>query len=105
MRSAKNQTGQKIDYLQQARPPRDYHLGLIEIDLARRPDNRLILGSLESFRELLVQQLGFAFLFFSAFAKHSFAPGPFLCKQLSGVINVGDFGFPGWLAMPNHFAE
>jgi hypothetical protein len=105
MRSVKNRAGWQLRCIRQVRPPHDHTQDLIEIDLARRADNRLIFGSLESFCELLLQQLSFGLFFFSALAKNGLAPGLILCKQLSGVINVGGFGFPGWLAMPNHFPE
>jgi hypothetical protein len=87
------------------RTPMGLLLYLIKIKIAGRPFDRLILGPLEGFLELLLKQLGFGFLVFSALAKHGLSPCFFLLKQAGGLVNVRGVGFPGRLPVPDDFAE
>ncbi len=80
-------------------------LYLIKIKIAGRPFDRLILGPLQGFLELLLKQLGFGFLVLSALAKEGLTPGFFLLQQPGGLVNVRSVGFPGRLPMPDDFAE
>ncbi len=48
MRMEKNGGGWRLGYNRQERLLLDRHVPLVEIDLTRRPDKGLILGSLES---------------------------------------------------------
>src|SRR5271157_6606559 len=74
----------------------------IQIDLARRPGDRLPSGLLQRFGELALEELRLHFLLFLTLAKERFAPLGLFPKQGAGLVNVRGFGVPARCAVRDH---
>jgi len=77
----------------------------VQIEIPEGRPSRLILGLLEGFFELAVEQFRLDLLVVGALTKKGFAPFGFLLEKLSGGVQIRAFTLLGWRLVKQHLAE